>query len=336
MTLTARRADFDSLGAAWTELLAEARSPAGPFVTPQFYGAWWAAFGHELPLDLMALEDGDELRGVLPLTHRGDVVSFAADHEVADYMDLVAAPGREDDVGGALLDHLDQLGCAEADLRGLTACSWTVEGLAALAQRRGWSVASEQEAVCPVIMLPSTWTEYVEGLPSRDRREVRRKLRTLRRTADAVSFEVIEERGAVADCLPTFFRLMTESRGDKAAFLTERMAAFFHALVCGLADAGYARLYLLKLGDEPAASVLTFVHDDTLLLYNSGYDPKYQEMSVGLASKVFCIRDAIERGMTRVNFLRGDEEYKFQLGAEATPVTRLRLRRESQSAESAS
>ena len=48
---------------------------------------------------------------------------------------------------------------------------------------------------------------------------------------------------------------------------------------------------------------------------------------MGLASKVFVVRDAIERGLARVDFLRGEEPYKFQLGAKPAPVTRLELRR---------
>ena len=58
-----------------------------------------------------------------------------------------------------------------------------------------------------------------------------------------------------------------------------------------------------------------------------GYDPEYRALSVGIASKVFCVREAIDDGRRAVNFLRGNEEDKFQMGAEADPVTRLILSR---------
>lgn len=74
--------------------------------------------------------------------------------------------------------------------------------------------------------------------------------------------------------------------------------------------------------------VLCFVARNQLLLYNSGYAPKFRELSAGLASKALCIRDAVERGMSSVNFLRGDEAYKYELGGRDAVVRTLRLRRE--------
>ena len=120
---------------------------------------------------------------------------------------------------------------------------------------------------------------------------------------------------------------MAGSRADKAGFLTPRMADFFRRLAAAMAPAGLLRLYFFHVDGKRVAAVLCFLADGELQMYNSGYDPDFRELSVGLASKVFVVRDAIERGLARVNFLRGEEPYKFQLGAKPTPVTRLVLQR---------
>ena len=123
--------------------------------------------------------------------------------------------------------------------------------------------------------------------------------------------------------------MMADSRGDKAVFLTDEMRFFFERLSASLSEAGWLRLYVMSVSGEAAAMVLCFVSQNQLLLYNSGYSPKFRDLSAGLASKVLCIRDAVERGMSSVNFLRGDEPYKYELGGRDAVVRRILLSREA-------
>lgn len=73
--------------------------------------------------------------------------------------------------------------------------------------------------------------------------------------------------------------------------------------------------------------MLCFDHEDTLSLYNSGYDPAYAALSVGIVSKELCVKDAIESGRRAVDFLRGREPYKYHLGGKDRMVSRVKIRR---------
>jgi CelD/BcsL family acetyltransferase involved in cellulose biosynthesis len=42
-------------------------------------------------------------------------------------------------------------------------------------------------------------------------------------------------------------------------------------------------------------------------------------------SRAYAIRDAVERGKSRFDFLRGAEEYKHRLGGKDTELVMLRL-----------
>jgi CelD/BcsL family acetyltransferase involved in cellulose biosynthesis len=86
-------------------------------------------------------------------------------------------------------------------------------------------------------------------------------------------------------------------------------------------------LTFLRLGGVRAASVLCFRTDGDLLLYNSGYEKAYAQLSVGLLSKALALQRAIEQGMKRFDFLRGPEPYKYDLGASDVPVYRCVIRR---------
>ena len=121
--------------------------------------------------------------------------------------------------------------------------------------------------------------------------------------------------------------MMSGSRGDKAAFLTEPMERFFLTLGEAMAAHGWLRLHRLHISGEPAAMVLCWETQDELLLYNSGFDARFRELNAGLASKVLCLREAAERGVRYVNFLRGEEPYKFELGGRPRAVQRLQIQR---------
>jgi CelD/BcsL family acetyltransferase involved in cellulose biosynthesis len=81
-----------------------------------------------------------------------------------------------------------------------------------------------------------------------------------------------------------------------------------------MAQAGLLRLGILELNALPVAAVMCFDYNNSVSLYNNGYDPKYSFLSVGLISKVLCIKDSIERGRGKFDFLKGAEEYKHRLG----------------------
>ncbi len=329
MSLTVVRGGFDELGERWDGLCQTV--DATPFSTPQFAQAWWSVFGGRAStqLELIGLENGaGELVGLAPLKRDSTHWTFAGDHEVSDYLGPVAANGHHGALVAAVLDRLDAEAARSAEFRGIEPGSFWVDQFAVAAER-GWRVEVDSEAVCPTVDISEGWDAYLGALRSRDRREVRRKLRPLRQLGAAVEFEAVESPDAVAAQMPQFFAMMAESRGDKAVFLTDDMRAFFSRLSATLAEAGRLRLYMMTVSGESAAMVLCFVARNQLLLYNSGYAPKFRELSVGLASKVLCIRDAVERSMSSVNFLRGDEPYKYELGGQNAVVQRLRLFREA-------
>ena len=66
-----------------------------------------------------------------------------------------------------------------------------------------------------------------------------------------------------------------------------------------------------------------FVYRGKLLLYNSGYDPAENALSPGFVMMGEEVRLAIQQGMSEVDFLRGDEKYKYDLGAKDRQLVHL-------------
>ena len=173
--------------------------------------------------------------------------------------------------------------------------------------------------------LPATWDEYLAMLSGKQRHEVRRKLRRLREegNVDYRYFGVRQEE--VAGSMDIFLKLFALSREEKADFMTDRRESFFRSLAEAMADIGLLRFGILELDKLPAAMIMGFDYNDSVYLYNSGYDPGYSSLTAGLLSKVLCIKDSIEKGIKKFDFLKGAETYKYQLGGREIPLYRCRV-----------
>ena len=87
-----------------------------------------------------------------------------------------------------------------------------------------------------------------------------------------------------------------------------------------MTEAGLLKFGILELGKLPVAMTIYFDYHDCVYLYNSGYDPRYSSLSVGLLAKILGIKDSIQRGKKKFDFLKGGEPYKYHLGGREIPL----------------
>jgi CelD/BcsL family acetyltransferase involved in cellulose biosynthesis len=326
-----RFSDWDALGigeAGWNRLVERCRTPV-PFATWQFQTAWFRVFATG-PLHLLAAQDGaGEWAGILPLyeipTPDGPVLRFVGGTDIADYLDLIAVAGREEEVWKAMLPALGDLAWRTVDLRPVPAASATPELLGSLAASAGFACRVDVEERCPVIDLPETWDGYLASLSGKDRHELRRKIR--RAEAGRPRIEVARTPEAMDALMDSFVALHRQSKVGKARFMNESMEAFFRSLGRALVGAGLAALWMLWLEDRPAAALFCLEQAGSVSLYNSGFDPEARAMSPGVVLIAHTIEDAITRGFRRYDFLRGEEPYKYGFGAVPTEVLRVTLER---------
>ena len=325
MTYSVRREELAQLQPEWVQLLEQQPEPV-PFQHPAWQRVWLEVFQDGRDLLLLSVRDGETLVGIAPLIRNGDSLSFVGHYSICDYMDFIIAPDQCRDVFDAILTALKDEAWSQLDLRGIRDGSTTLTELTAVAESAGLKVEQEEEAVAPRVELPGDWEEYVSGLAKKNRHELRRKLRNLQAEGN-LQLQTYTSREDVEAHLPILLRFMVDSRQDKANFMSEQMGLFFHKATQALAEEDLIRLYELELDGKPVASVLCFDQGGQLYLYNSGYDPEYAKMSVGIASKALCVQAAIEEGKHCIDFLRGDEDYKYRLGAQDQQIYKLVIKR---------
>ena len=256
---------------------------------------------------------GDPPHGIVALSRDEDGTVRFAGGELTDEQDVVAAP---EDCAGAARALARWIAAERAPrvlLEYVPDDTPTLATVTEVLEASSYRVTREKLVTSPRIALPADYESYVQGLGKKERHELRRKLRRFE-SAPGTSFRWAEDhdRHAVLD---RFFALHRLSRGDKAAFMTDPTEAFFRDLADTLATVGWLRLGVVRAYDQDAAVLFALAYGDTLALYNAAYDPALGSLSLGIASHAYAVRDAIAQGFRIYDLLRGDEPYKYDLGA---------------------
>jgi CelD/BcsL family acetyltransferase involved in cellulose biosynthesis len=116
-----------------------------------------------------------------------------------------------------------------------------------------------------------------------------------------------------------------ENDPEKVQFLTPEMRVQFERLIHVSHQNGWLMMAFLDVGDQPATAYLTFDYANRIWVYNSGLDPEFYSLSPGWVLLAYIVEWAIEEGREALDFLRGDESYKYRLGGIPRPVYRLKI-----------
>jgi CelD/BcsL family acetyltransferase involved in cellulose biosynthesis len=99
------------------------------------------------------------------------------------------------------------------------------------------------------------------------------------------------------------------------------------------AAVGVVELNFLTVEGRRIAAGVTFDDGKVIYYYNAGVDPDARELSPGVVMVARYIERSIRLGRGRLDFLRGDEPYKYEWGAVDEPIERLLVQRVTVSGE---
>jgi CelD/BcsL family acetyltransferase involved in cellulose biosynthesis len=187
----------------------------------------------------------------------------------------------------------------------------------------------EREEVCPVTTLPDGGDidDFLGTLGKKERHEIRRKVRRAEAVGDVV---LADSADPLAD-LDAFIDLHQKRWGVDGLFPDtpggEQSRVFIRRLFEAFGPDDCLRLAFLTVGGRRIAAGISFETPERILYYNAGVDPDARELSPGVLMVERYVRRAIERGIRELDFLRGDESYKYEWGAVDHPIQRLLVRR---------
>ena len=271
-----------------------------------------------------------------PVPPEATAIFFGASYH-ADYATILADRADLPAVADAIAAYLatDRLGAAwdVVDLRRLRCGDPAAEALAAAVGPRemaeGWTLNLEREDVCPVVTLPADadLDGYLATLGKKERHEIRRKVR---RAEAAGEIRLDDSADPIAD-LEAFIDLHQKRWGAAGLFPPtiggDQSRTFIRRLFELFGSDGPLRLAFLTVGGRRIAAGVHFETPDGYLYYNAGVDPDARELSPGVVMVHAYVERALAAGKRRLDFLRGDEPYKYEWGAVDEPIQRLLVRR---------
>lgn len=326
---------FADLRTEWQQLFADAVQ--SPFLSWEWMSAWFESFARgRTPMILTARQNGI-LLGILPMVREERYIFGKRIEHLslggagvggADYLDVIARPTDRAKCVAAFIEHLAKTDANLVEFSALERASGTVEQLKRLCGNAGsvFSRFSEKvDAVCPQIDLSAGWN-HVLGRSKRKANLIRR-LKALERES---SFELrtVTSADQVDAAFERFLRLH-EMRwsvaGGSELSGHPRLTQFHRMVVSRLATTGLIRFDELWLDGECRSSIYALDNGETFYYYNSGYDPTFARLSVGLVLLGSSIRTACDRGVATYDFLRGDETYKFDWADRSSELVTISL-----------
>lgn len=306
--------DPTSLATEWSEL-ARRRARPTVFLTPE----WLAVARAHDHRDQVTLEVAGKGIGALALD--GDGTLTFAGGELTDEQDVIAAADDAAAVAESLAMWIAEERTARCVLSYVPEEVPTARSIERVLADRGFATRTLRLVTAPRLDLPRDFDSYVQGLTKKERHELRRKIRRLE-SGREVRFRFADqsERERTLD---RFFELHRRSRGEKAGFMTPDNERFFRDIADALAAKGWLRLGVLDVDGETSAVLFGWMYEGTMALYNASYDPALAPLSVGIVSHAYAVRAAIVEGARAYDLLRGDEPYKYDLGADDHWLVRL-------------
>lgn len=312
---------------AWEGLLAQ-NSEASIFLTPEWQGCWWRAFGQDRNLwGLLFLDQRQEVVAIAPFyVQQKSLFPFrfnnlrmvGAGSGDSDALDFIVKPGAETMVAETFLDWLrQQPDWGVCSLETFPKNSQVGRHLRTVLGNLGWHLISE-DSIHYVIGLPATWQAYIQSLDSQFRPLLTRYPKRLQTRYNDVRIFRCENMQDLASGLETLFELHQmrwTGRGQPGAFASPERRGFYHQMAGAFMRRGWLEFWLLRLGNQTVAAQFCFRFRDTVYLLQEGFHPKYAADKIGYALRAHVLEGMIQSGAKRYDFLGGADPYKLKYGA---------------------
>ena len=335
--------EFALLFESWERLTQ--LSKARIYQTFDWQWAWWSHFGSGLDLHIIALRHDGEIIGLAPFCVETESVcgvpyrrclklvgcnvrikepsGIPITYDVSDYLDIIVHP---DYIGPALesiarylRDHVSEYDAIE--LTNVPGESLIMKDLLPRLGESGFRILTSRADVCPRLKVPFSMEAYIQSLGP----NVRRRLLQAKSAANGGGLFTIEGAEGPANWpasvreLAALHQQRWNRMGYPGLFYDARFGRFINDVVGRMQERGRVWLKIATSGGRTVAVRLGFYFNDAFYDYLSGFDDQSPaaRRRPGIALLLSMIEDARGVNAETVDFLRGDEAYKFEMSSDA-------------------
>ena len=319
---------LDDVGPAWERLWQ--RAGRSLFQSHGWIAAWWKAQDPAAGLRLRVglCWDGDELAAIIPCAmrrHRGIWVLEWAAKDCSDYCDAITSDARAalprawqgmTEVSGFQVAYLNHVR-PDATFRLLA------DG--GLGGRPGTAVAlrpsKRTDQALHVRRHGLTGAEWFRTLPKKARNNHTRGKRIIGE-AGKLSVSVCDA-SAGQDKLERMIELKQQwlTSSGRRNRIFDHDARTLRLLVAYLQASGTMQLFSLDCDAQLVAGLVSIVDKGQVAAFFAAFDPRFDRASPGTLVIVEQLMWAFDRGFAEVDFLCGDEPYKYKFADARTELS---------------
>ncbi|MHB8070766.1 MAG: GNAT family N-acetyltransferase [Candidatus Cryosericum sp.] len=325
-------ATFAQLEPFWNQLVVKS-AISTCHSTYEWLFTWWRHFGVSRHLlVLVAYEHGAPV-GLAPLYAGNGTTEPRNLHflgqGLSDYADFIV-PRDRPDVTEALVSALLELHQSwdELDLEEMSAESPSRKCLDAAVDSGTVAAAWETTVRCPYLPIETNWEAFYATMGKGFQHEVRNKLNRWnnRSTGRVEGMELrYVGRTEVDNIFVDEVVALSEKRRlvdrHRSPFLNHPDVEFLREVLPLMGRRNQLRVAELRSGKALLAFMLAYYWQGVVYTWNTQYDPAYGEYSLGRIVLVRFAEQSFREGCHELDFMRGEEAYKFQW----TSLTRANL-----------
>jgi CelD/BcsL family acetyltransferase involved in cellulose biosynthesis len=324
--------DLNPYRSAWRGLADET-----PMRTPLWLLSWWEYYGEpddELCILIVTGPD-DTLVGLAPLyIHMGGkrrTVRLLGSGDVCtNHSTWLAAPGWEAPVAEEVTRCLLQLqpGWDTVELDAVDADDVAINTSVERLAESGYLVRRTPRQSNWRITLPAAWKDYEMMLSRSQRKRCRKMQRRLLRSGEVKVHRVINESEFIKG-FEIMLRLHATRWGSGnrplGGFSDPRFHRFHRTVARELLRRKQLHLSWLEYEGAPIAAEYQFADRNAVYSYQAGMDPSITDFPPGNLSIMASLQFAIANGYETFDLASGDQPYKSNWRATATPCHDIRI-----------
>ena len=318
---------FRELESCWDVLL-EQSATRSPFLRWDWVSLWWELERERFDLAITVLRDAHgQVQAIAPLVIGRPFVGARRSLRHLSFMggigqieslrlDFIVPRGMEERLTPRLCEAFSLLR-SQWDIVRLIAVpeeSPNLPHILAALHRRASGASVVNTHDCHFIHLPGTWHDYEMQRSINWRGQMRRKwkaMETRHRGRAALAGVDMAPKQAMEDFMALHARRWPE---DVSEFLRPGAQIFHQRLAALWIPEGRTVLPYIEIEGRMAGGIYGLVEDDTVYLFQMGWDPAYEGISMGKLAMACSVQNAMARRASRYDMLPGDFEYKKSWG----------------------
>lgn len=300
---------FKQLAPHWNTLL-EKGNLTNPFLCYEWMNAWVESYPDDYSPYILKVTEHGNLTAIIPLARDKNKKLVFMGYPFNDFANFILTDNKEltlDAVFDFLFTHKQ-----DWDMMLLDQVGEHADFLAYLRQpdkQKRYNVFIQKSDSCPEMLID----DPEEARKKYNKKHLRTHINWFNKQGELIN-EIHETPDKILPAMESLFTMHIDRRDKTPSpshFIHEKHKNFYRTFLKALAPIDKVKMFHIHLDHKTdLAMFLTFMNCDTMFLYTTSFDDNYAKRSPGQIALKYIMDYALENGITKIDFARGDEGYK--------------------------